>query len=303
MQCYICNKITKTKQSMLLHKKSHNEKMCMKHQYKYFDRCTLCRREQNRKLYDINSQKLKERTTEQYNRLKYKVLDAYGRRCACCGETKESFLTIEHKKGNGKKHKKEVGSGRSFYKWLRDNNYPIDFEILCFNCNTASYIFGKCPHKGWDERLLSDIITCIVCNKELLSRHKLTAHIKSNHKNFMSCYECGINQQKNKRRVCNKCSKLSTWRYTKRLRKEVITAYGGKCICCNIKDWKFLTLDHPLNNGKEHRKIYTPSGAGRLFYKALKDKGFPKDGLVVLCHSCNFSHYWYGPCKLELKQK
>ena len=32
------------------------------------------------------------------------------------------------------KHRKETG-GANLYVWLRKNNYPIGFQILCYNCN------------------------------------------------------------------------------------------------------------------------------------------------------------------------
>ena len=88
-----------------------------------------------------------ERKDRERKNLKKDVLNAYGGRCACCGETNYGFLTIDHKEGGGSKHRKEINN--SIYRWLRKNGYPTDlFEVLCFNCNMGRQCNGGiCPHK------------------------------------------------------------------------------------------------------------------------------------------------------------
>ncbi len=79
--------------------------------------------------------------------LRFDVLSAYGGttpRCACCGEAYMGFLTIDHIAGGGRQHKREIGS--KLYTWLRSRGYPAGFRVLCFNCNCALGIYGKCPH-------------------------------------------------------------------------------------------------------------------------------------------------------------
>ena len=68
--------------------------------------------------------------------------------CACCGEKEVKFMTIDHTNNNGAEHRKEVKKygGTPFYFWLRYNDFPIGFQVLCYNCNIAKYIFKKCPH-------------------------------------------------------------------------------------------------------------------------------------------------------------
>jgi hypothetical protein len=66
--------------------------------------------------------------------------------CACCGEKEIVFLTIDHINGGGRKHRRETGYTHLF-DWLRHNNYPSGFQILCYNCNAAKAINGECPHK------------------------------------------------------------------------------------------------------------------------------------------------------------
>lgn len=45
-------------------------------------------------------------------------------------------LSIDHIEGNGLAHRKRVKTtnGTAFYRWLRDNNYPKGFQVLCMNC-------------------------------------------------------------------------------------------------------------------------------------------------------------------------
>jgi hypothetical protein len=73
------------------------------------------------------------------------VLDHYGRRCACCGETENEFLTLDHKDNDGAEHRKVVDGGK-FYRWLIKSGFPENFQVLCMNCNWAKGRYGECPH-------------------------------------------------------------------------------------------------------------------------------------------------------------
>lgn len=81
-------------------------------------------------------------------KLKADVIDAYGGKCACCGEGNPAFMTIDHIFNDGSQHRKSVNSKR-IYGWLKKNGYPKDrYQLLCFNCNFAKrFNGGVCPHK------------------------------------------------------------------------------------------------------------------------------------------------------------
>lgn len=82
-------------------------------------------------------------------KLKIEVLTHYGGnppKCVCCGETHIEFLSIDHINGGGTKKRKETGGGSSLYRWLKKNNFPKEFQVLCMNCNFAKGHFGICPH-------------------------------------------------------------------------------------------------------------------------------------------------------------
>ena len=86
-----------------------------------------------------------------------KVINAYGGKCVCCGESRIEFLAIDHKNGNGNKMRKSgvhPKTGKEFYVWLIKHNFPDVFQLLCHNCNSAKGSYGACPHEK--ERLLNN---------------------------------------------------------------------------------------------------------------------------------------------------
>ena len=80
--------------------------------------------------------------------LKISVVEAYGGKCACCDEDELLFLTVDHINNDGAEHRKALPGGSSFYVWLKNNDWPEGFQILCFNCNTGKHLNGGvCPHQ------------------------------------------------------------------------------------------------------------------------------------------------------------
>lgn len=84
-------------------------------------------------------------------KLKLQVITHYSKgivRCTCCPESHLVFLTIDHIKGGGRKHYREMQeTGDTLYKWLIKNKSPVGFQVLCFNCNFAKHAMGVCPHQ------------------------------------------------------------------------------------------------------------------------------------------------------------
>lgn len=76
--------------------------------------------------------------------LKIEVFTAYGNLCQCCGESDIAFLHIDHKNG---RTSEDDFKGTNLYKYVKKNNYPADFQILCASCNWSKGIFGECPHQ------------------------------------------------------------------------------------------------------------------------------------------------------------
>jgi len=78
-------------------------------------------------------------------RYKAAVYTVYGPACACCGETEEAFLSVDHIEGGGNKHRREIRN-HNIAAWLVKNGFPKGYQILCMNCNFAKGKLGKCPH-------------------------------------------------------------------------------------------------------------------------------------------------------------
>jgi hypothetical protein len=121
--CYLCGK----------HPQQFNRRLCGQCRQKY-----------------INSTRVSTRVTA-----KVQAMEAYGGVvCNCCSESELMMLTIDHVYNNGAEHRKASSyNGRSIncnngiYGWLRKNNYPEGFQVLCFNCNMAKHLNGgACPH-------------------------------------------------------------------------------------------------------------------------------------------------------------
>jgi len=95
-----------------------------------------------------NRDKRNQLQREAYHLLTNEVIDSYGGKCACCGETRKEYLTIDHVNGNGNKQKREIGirGTQDFYRWLKKNNYPKGFQVLCFNCNCGKGNYSVSPH-------------------------------------------------------------------------------------------------------------------------------------------------------------
>jgi len=82
------------------------------------------------------------------------AIRAYGGyHCACpgCDVTTPEFLGIDHIEGGGCKQREKLfgskyAAGSPFYRWLKKNNYPPGFQVLCHNCNLSKGFYGACPH-------------------------------------------------------------------------------------------------------------------------------------------------------------
>lgn len=57
--------------------------------------------------------------------------------CPGCSTRFIRFLQMDHVNGDGSKHLKNGYrlSGATLLHWLKENNYPEGFQVLCCNCN------------------------------------------------------------------------------------------------------------------------------------------------------------------------
>lgn len=73
----------------------------------------------------------------------------------------------------------------------------------------------------------------------------------------------------------------------------MLTEYGGHCTCCGETEFKFLTLEHVNGGGNLHRKQFHKADGT---WADLKRRGWPKEGLTILCWNCQMAKTHYGKC-------
>jgi len=100
-----------------------------------------------------NKEALQANAKRDRDKLRLDVLTAYSNgtlACACCGEPRLQFLTIDHIAGNGGQERKAGGhrGGVAQYRALRRAGFPGGYRVLCWNCNCAIAIYGVCPHEA-----------------------------------------------------------------------------------------------------------------------------------------------------------
>lgn len=91
--------------------------------------------------------------------LKLEAISKFGGKCACCGEKRHQFLTIDHVDRDGADHREElVGKRRAApAAWLRKLKKAgwkttRRLRVLCHNCHNAIDLWGGCPHAATQPR-------------------------------------------------------------------------------------------------------------------------------------------------------
>lgn len=113
--------------------------------------CTTCLKIPRLDPY-VECRYCRERRAQQYQALKLEVFIAYGGpRCVCCGETELHFLCLDHVNNDRPKQCKELNwknpSSGKLYGYLKRNNFPPGYQVLCWNCNRGKWSNGGvCPH-------------------------------------------------------------------------------------------------------------------------------------------------------------
>ena len=96
-----------------------------------------------------NPEKVKLQGQRSVQRLKVHVLFHYSKNdpsCVRCGNADVDVLCIDHIHGDGNQQRKrdKTGLGNAFYGWLKRNNFPEGFQVLCWNCNIKKRIREHC---------------------------------------------------------------------------------------------------------------------------------------------------------------
>ena len=77
-----------------------------------------------------------------WDQLKEAVMNVYTngeQSCRHCGQCDLDVLCLDHINNDGKAHRTKVKQD-SIYGWVVRNDYPVGFQVLCFNCNMKKEI-------------------------------------------------------------------------------------------------------------------------------------------------------------------
>ena len=110
--------------------------------------CKSCRKIATYEWRAKNPQRNKDIGSRNRAKLKLEVISHYGKNgsavCVGCGFTDIRALCIDHIFNNGAEERKSIKdkyfAGALFHRWLRNNNYPPGYQILCANCNLIKEI-------------------------------------------------------------------------------------------------------------------------------------------------------------------
>jgi len=101
--------------------------------------CKKCRNIQNKEYRHRYPEKRYQREKKDKEAIKIEVFEHYSEeeiKCTRCSFSDLRALTIDHINGGGSEHRKQLGirGGTQFYRWIKNNDYPKEFQILCMNC-------------------------------------------------------------------------------------------------------------------------------------------------------------------------
>lgn len=98
----------------------------------------------------LSTKKENLRRREIHFNLKKEIFSHYSKgkpKCNCCGFENITALSIDHVKGRKNVEHRKKDGGTLLYYWIKRNNFPDDFQVLCMMCNLAKHDNEKCPHE------------------------------------------------------------------------------------------------------------------------------------------------------------
>ena len=104
------------------------------------------RRQSGAAWYRSHAEQGRENHRRNHRLAREQCIEAYGGRCACCGESRYEFMSIDHINGGGRQHIATAEVGGKLARWLVRKEFPLGFRVLCHNCNQSLGHYGYCPH-------------------------------------------------------------------------------------------------------------------------------------------------------------
>lgn len=94
------------------------------------------------------------------------------------------------------------------------------------------------------------------------------------------CKKCVTRHQREWRGLNPEKASSIGYRAHRGTREEAIAQYGYVCVCCGEGGYDFMSLDHIIPGSE-------PRLTGYKLIRWLKERGWPKDNIQLLCHNCN----------------
>jgi len=95
----------------------------------------------------LTKQEICRKAREYNHRIKLEVLSYYSNgapKCARCGINDVDVLCIDHIEGGGTQLRIDTRHwGTKLHHFLKRNNYPKGYQILCANCNLKKFVVDK----------------------------------------------------------------------------------------------------------------------------------------------------------------
>ncbi len=76
--------------------------------------------------------------SEKFQDLRNKVYNHYGKKCKFCGIDDIDVLAIDHVLNDGATERKFITLEQMYKKILKEN-FPNNYQVLCYNCNIKKY--------------------------------------------------------------------------------------------------------------------------------------------------------------------
>jgi hypothetical protein len=103
---------------------------------------------QAKRSYEKNKEDRLFRVRTYRSDIRKRVIEKYGAKCCCCGESEFDFLTVDHVNNDGYTDRKTNGGTSGVYRMLdkMEGIVPV-YQVLCYNCNLSRAFYGTCPHQ------------------------------------------------------------------------------------------------------------------------------------------------------------
>jgi hypothetical protein len=97
--------------------------------------------EYSRSWHEKHREEERQKARSRLKSLRLFVIETYGGKCNCCGESHIEFLQIDHVNGTNKDKKR----GDELLLEVRKSGYSSEYQVLCANCNFAKRNTNICP--------------------------------------------------------------------------------------------------------------------------------------------------------------